>query len=274
MILTIAGWLAAPGLLYVSGSSAWHAFRDKAPGQWACAGFWACAAVIAFAALGVLGVTQAVILAVLAAVSAAGVAVVRKEVPGEVAGNLAESLGVAAGRLRGLPGWSRLQVPSLLSRAGGGAGATETEAVVAEAAATRNIPNVMEDPALGPAPEPAELVAGNVPAPAPYAALAAFIAGFEPEDDMALRMFMEGSAAGSVMVADAWHHFADTCLNSVGLDPAFVAGILEAGDSAGGHGTLLAQVHKRFGVIYGAVKEWVGAHGPLPHKAREFLTGE
>jgi hypothetical protein len=148
------------------------------------------------------------------------------------------------------------------------------EAAVAEATATRNIPSVMEDPALGLAPEPAELVGGNIPAPEAYAALAGFIAGFEPEDDMALRMFMEASAAGSVLVADAWHHFADTCLNSVGLDPAFVAGILEAGDSSGAHGTLLAQVHKRFGVIYAAVKEWVGAHGPLPHKARDFLTGE
>jgi hypothetical protein len=91
---------------------------------------------------------------------------------------------------------------------------------------------------------------------------------------MSLRMFMEGNAAGSVMVADAWHHFADTCLNSVGLDPAYVAGILEAGDSAGGHGSLLAQIHKRFGVIYAAVKEWISAHGPLPHKAREFLTDD
>ncbi len=145
---------------------------------------------------------------------------------------------------------------------------------VAEAVATRAIPSVMEDAALGPVPEPAELVAGQIPAAAPYVTLAAYIAGFEPEDDLSLRIFMESNAAGSVMVADAWHHFADTCLNSVGLDPAYVAGILEAGDSAGGHGSLLAQIHKRFGVIYAAVKEWVAAHGPLPHKARDFLTGE
>ncbi len=152
--------------------------------------------------------------------------------------------------------------------------ASSPEAVVAEAVATRAIPSVMEDAALGPVPEPAELVAGQIPAAAPYVTLAAYIAGFEPEDDLSLRIFMESNAAGSVMVADAWHHFADTCLNSVGLDPAYVAGILEAGDSAGGHGSLLAQIHKRFGVIYAAVKEWVAAHGPLPHKARDFLTGE
>lgn len=275
MILTLLGWLTALALLGTSASSAWWAWRSRRAGQWACAGFWACAAVVILAVLGVLGITQAVILAVLTAGSAAGAAAWRKEPPGEVMGNLAESLGLAFRLLRGLPGWSRLQVPSLLSRAGDGAAApADPVTVAAEAVATRGIPPVMEDPALGLAPEPAELVAGNIPAPAPYAALAQFIAGFEPEDDMSLRMFMEGNAAGSVLVADAWHHFADTCLNSVGLDPAFVAGILEAGDSAGGHGTLLAQVHKRFAVIYAAVKEWVGAHGPLPHKAREFLTDD
>ena len=145
---------------------------------------------------------------------------------------------------------------------------------VAGYAATRAIPSVMADPALGPATEPGEIAAAGIPVPAPYAALAEFIGGFEPEDDMSLRMFMEGHASGTVTIADAWHHFADTCLNGVGLSPAYVAGILEAGDSAGEHASLLAQVHKRFHVVYAAIKEWIGAHGPLPHKAREFLTGE
>lgn len=274
MILTILGWLTASGLLAVSGSSAWHAYRDKTPGQWACAGFWACAAVIVLAALGALGITQAVILAVLAGGTAAAAAVVRKEPPGEVFGDLAESLGVAFRHLRGLPGWSRLQVPSLAVRARDDGGETAPEVAAAEAVAARGIPPVMEDPHLGPATEPGEIAAGPAAAPPPYAALAQWIAGFEPEDDMALRMFMEANAAGSVLVADAWHAFADTCLNSVGLDPAFVAGILEAGDSAAVHGSLLAQVIKRLRVIYAAVQEWVAGHGPLPHKARDFLTGD
>lgn len=145
---------------------------------------------------------------------------------------------------------------------------------VAEHAATRGIPPVMEDPHLGPATEPAEIAAAGVPVPAPYAALAQFIGGFEPEDDQALRMFVEGCAAGEVAKADAWHAFAEHCLNGVGLSPAYVAGILEVGDSAGEHASLLVQAHKRLGVIYGAIKEWILAHGPLPHKAREFLTGE
>jgi len=151
---------------------------------------------------------------------------------------------------------------------------TAPAAIVADAVSTRGIPSVMEDPALGLAPEPAELVGGNASAPGPCAALAAYIAGFEPEDDMALRVFVEGLAAGSVMIADAWNQFAETCLSTVGLDPAFVAGILEAGDSAAAHGSLLAQVIKRLRVIYAALNEWINTHGPLPNKAREWLTGE
>ena len=85
-------------------------------------------------------------------------------------------------------------------------------------------------------------------------------------------MLSDGDAAGALAVADAYHAFADICLNGLGLSPAYVAGVLEAGDSAAGHASVVSQVHKRFGVIYGAIKEWVGAHGPLPHKAREFLT--
>jgi hypothetical protein len=87
-------------------------------------------------------------------------------------------------------------------------------------------------------------------------------------------MFMQGNAAGECAVADAWHQFGETCLSAVGLDPAFVAGLLEVGDSAAQHASLLAMVYKRFGVLYAAVQEWISAGRQLPHKAREWLTGE
>jgi len=272
MILTALEWLAALGLLALAASSGWHLIRDRSRSRAVSAGMYAGLACVMLAATGVLGWAAAAVLAFLFLGAAAALVL-----SGGRDGAARAALGHAGGGFTGLAGdagglWRRLR--GALPGSGPEPEAGSPEAAVAEAAATRNIPSVMEDPALGLAPEPAELVAGNIPAPAPYAALAQFIAGFEPEDDMALRMFMESSAAGSVMVADAWHHFADTCLNTVGLDPAFVAGILEAGDSAGGHGTLLAQVHKRFAVIYAVVKEWVGAHGPLPHKAREFLTDD
>jgi hypothetical protein len=258
----------------MAASSAWHGWQEKYYGPWISFALYACGTFILLAVGGVLSAGPASALATLFAVSA-GLLLIPEGKAGEDAPwDWRRALGALPVRATAGIGYLRSDIRSLLHRGASEPEASSPEAVVAEAVTTRGIPSVMEDPALGVAPEPAELVAAAVPAAAPYAALAQYIAGFDPEDDMSLRMFMEGNAAGSVMVADAWHHFADTCLNSVGLDPAYVAGILEAGDSAGGHGSLLAQVHKRFGVIYAAVKEWISAHGPLPHKAREFLTDD
>jgi hypothetical protein len=267
MIFTALGWIAALTATAATGYRTW--FMRDAPrdaGNWVVVLMWSVLAVVTFAILGAAaplpaGLYAAVAVTVILAIGRVWTPEGRHALAGDLRYGLAEP-------------FSALR---RLAHPGGGAREAEAsspQAAVAEAAATRNIPSVLEDPALGVAPEPAELVSGQVPAAAPYAALAQYIAGFEPEDDMSLRMFMESNAAGSVMVADAWHHFAETCLNSVGLDPAFVAGILEAGDSAGAHGSLLAQVIKRLSVIYGAVQEWVATHGPLPHKAREWLTGD
>jgi hypothetical protein len=269
MILTVLGWLAFVPLLAMSAASvgyaAYRRLALKEPSSFLPSLAFAAAGFAAAAGAGGSSIAGIVLAAAVTGFAAWAGRLWTARGWRELAGDVRADLAWAAGFLSWRPG----KRPRAAAAEEGSA-----PAAVAEAAATRSIPSVMEDPALGLAPEPAELTAGNIPAPAPYAALAAFIAGFEPEDDMALRMFMEGSAAGSVMVADAWHHFADTCLNSVGLDPAFVAGILEAGDSSGVHGTLLAQVSKRLSVIYGAVQEWVAAHGPLPHKAREWLTGD
>lgn len=273
MILTLAGWLVSLGLLYVSGSSAWHAWRDKAGRELAAAAVFACLAVTALAFLGALAVIPAAVTAAALAAAAAVTTLLRKETSGDLLGHLAEGIGLGAGRTRGLLGWLRLQGPSAVSRARDGADGPAAE-VVAEAVASRGVPPVMSDPALGAPPEPADAVPAGVPVPAPYAALAQFIADFEPADDLELRMFMDGHAAGSLAIADAWHGFSESALNGVGLDPAYVAGLMEAGNSAAEHASLLAQVHKRFDVIYGAVKEWISGHGPLPKNARDFLTGD
>lgn len=275
-ILSLIGWLAVAALAFAAVSSAVRGARKKSAGPWTAAAVFACAALIALPALGAVAWAPALILAGALAVTAAVITLARKETSGDVLGHVAEGLGLAGGNVRGLGRWLRSQFPSLVSRAAGGAaqdGPVPLEAV-AEHVTARSIPPVMQDPALGPATEPGEIAAANIPVPPPYAALAEIIGGFEPEDDLSLRMFMEGHASGSVAIADAWHAFAETALNGVGLSPAYVAGILEAGDSAGEHASLLAQVHKRFHVVYAAVKEWIAAHGPLPHKAREFLTGE
>ena len=268
MILTALGWLAAFGLLAVAVSSGWHGFRDKTRGPFAAAGMYAGGACILLAVDGALSWLTAAVLAVLSLGTAAGLVLAGgRDGAGRAAlGHAGAGMGHLGADAKGI--WRRL-----LRRVGGGGDESgETESVVAEHVASRLIPPVREDPALGLPPEPA--VIASVPAPAPYAALAQFIGGFEPEDDQALTMFMQGHAAGGLVIADAWRHFADTCLNGAGLDPAYVAGILEVGDTEGESAAHKAQVHKRFGVIYQQVQEWISAGRMLPHKAREFLTGE
>ena len=274
MILTALGWIAALGLVVLTGFSVSRAFRDKSRGSWTAAGLYACGAVCLLAVDGILAPLTAGVLAFLALAGAAGLAVAegRKNEAGwqgtakGALGHAGAGVGYFGADARGI--WQRI-----MARIHGGEEETETQAVVAEHVTARNIPPVLADPVLGPAPEPAAL-ATAAPVPPPYAALAAYIGGFIPDDDQALKMFMQGNAAGECTIADAWHAFADTCLGSVGLDPAYVAGILEAGDSAGSHASLLAMVHRRFGVVYAAVQEWISAGRQLPHKAREFLTGE
>lgn len=278
MILTALAWLAA---LVLAAMAAWRLSRivlipkrahtgkrmrgDSliAP-NWYALALWSAFAVAAFTLLGVFA-----------------------PLTGWMAAGTALAVALAGFRVWTPDGWSALR-EHLMSAPGDAWGdllralrqhgdaepAGETQEVVTEAVTTRGIPSVMDDPALGPAPEPGELASPAIPVPAPWAALAEYIRSREPEDDMELRMLAEGDAAGALAVADARHAFADTCLNMIGLDPAYVAGILETGDSMAEHASMLAQVHKRFGVIYGAIKEWVAAHGPLPHKARDFLTGE
>jgi hypothetical protein len=279
MIFTVLGW--AIGLL-LTAMAAWrlsrivlarkHAHTGKrlwrdsfeAP-NWYALALWSAFAIGWFTILGVFApLTGGLLAGICAAIAAAGFRVWTPEGRFALRTHLTHAFGDAWNDLLRADGQVR----------GGDPEAGETPAVVAEAIATRGIPSVMEDPALGVAPEPAELASPAIPVPAPWAALAEYIRSREPEDDMELRMLAESDAVGALAVADARHAFADTCLNTIGLDPAYVAGILETGDSMAEHASMLAQVHKRFGVIYGAIKEWVGAHGPLPYKAREFLTDD
>ena len=270
MILSLIGWPLALGLLVLAALSVARVARHRQ--EWPGPHAWympLAAGSALFAVLALLGVVGPL----------AGTL---------IAGGMAAILAWLA-QLWTRAGWHGLYIQlraslsfagetaaGIRGRAAGSRGGEPEQdspaAVVAEAVTARGIPPVLADPVIGPPPAP-EAIAAASPVPAPWAALADFIASFEPADDMELRMFTEGNAAGALAVSEAHRAFADTCLNGIGLNPAYVAGILEAGDSAVEHASLLSQVHRRFSVIYDSLKEWVGAHGPLPHKARDFLTG-
>jgi hypothetical protein len=268
------GWLATALLLIAAACSAWRAAREKALGPLAASLALASFATIPLAVLGALSPLRAGLLVLLAAGGAAVVTLLQKETIGDLLGHLAESLGLPFGYARRAARWGRSQGPSFAGRARGGAEAGEIPLeAVADYAASRAIPSLMEDAALGAPAEPAAIAQAGIPVPVPWAQLAAWIRDREPSDDTELRMFHEGDAAGALAVADARHAYGEMLLNAVGLSPAYVAGELEAADSMAEHASLLTQVGRRFGVIYGALQEWVAAHGHLPHKG-DFLTGE
>jgi len=281
-VLTLAhyliGWPAALILAGVAAVVMVRAVRHRDGGAWITLLMFACAAAAALTALGWLPLLPGVIVAAGTGAAAALLLKPWEKGAGNAAlGHAREGIGWAREDARGAWGWLRQRMGGFLaSRHGAEAEAGAPEAVVTEAVAARGIPSVMEDPHLGAAPAPADVGAGlaaaGVPVPQPWADLAAWIAGREPADDLELRMYSDGDAAGALAVAEAYHAYGDVLLNGVRLSPAYVAGILEAGDSAAGHASLLAQVHKRFGVIYGAVKEWISAHGPLPKG--DFLSDD
>jgi hypothetical protein len=146
-----------------------------------------------------------------------------------------------------------------------------------DAQAIREVPPIRQDPALGPTPEPAEVAAGmaaaGVAVPEPWAALAAWIAGFEPEDDNDQSRFIHGSAAGAIAVADALHAHGDHIVSAVRLDPSYGAALLDLGDAFAAVSGDAVLVDQRYHVIYGEIKAAVQNGLILPLSGDWFGDG-
>lgn len=144
-------------------------------------------------------------------------------------------------------------------------------------APARQVPPLREDPVLAPVPEAAQVAAGleaaGVQAPEPWAAVAAAIAQFEPEDDNDQSAFLHGNAAGLIAVAEAFHAHADHIVTAVGADPAYGQALLEFGDIIAAASADVALVDRRFYVIYGEIKAFVENGGYLPHDGRWISGG-
>jgi hypothetical protein len=114
----------------------------------------------------------------------------------------------------------------------------------------------------------------NAPVAEPWQAVAAFLSNFDPETDAEHIVFMQGNARGFLLIADGFHAYAETLLNSVGLDPAAVQGTVELAEVVAdcSHDVTLAL--RRFMVVYQKVMEAVSDGTVLPHNARDWLTGE
>lgn len=271
VVFGLAAFPAALVLLVAACAELYRALRARSRGQGTAAGVLGCAGVAVLGALGTIRPATAIALACLCAGAAAALTLVKgwRGSLGEITGETGAAFGRLGADIRRL--WQRLGGRLAALRGEEEAAPGLPAEAVRAAVASRAIPPLGADPSLGAPPEPAAITAA-APVPPPYAALASWIAGFEAADDQDLRMLAEGCAAGNVAVAEAWHQFGDRCLDSR-LHPAYVAGILEVGDTEAQSAASKIQAHRRFAVIYGAVKEWISGNGPLP-KDGDFLTGE
>jgi hypothetical protein len=110
--------------------------------------------------------------------------------------------------------------------------------------------------------------------PADHRAVATRIAGFEPENDAELAMFLKGEAAGAMAVASAWRHLAGTCASDVGLDPTVTQAMIELSDMRVETAHDAVMVLRQFFGVYADILEAVARGVKLPYKARQWLTAE
>jgi hypothetical protein len=252
--------------------------RPARPGTWpwTVTILWACLLAACLTALGAIGLMNGIIASVVLAVVAL-VALRRSSSAGAQIGagpaHLYRDAAAVAGRARRAASW-RAAAAGDDDAPGGPPPGGRMPRLRPEhpAAGSRTVPLLREDPALGPAPQPAE-VAASAPVPPPWDELAGWIAGYVAEDDNAQSAFLHGCAAGLVRIADAFGALSETAINDLGLDPAYGAALLEVAAAVAETAGDVALADQRYLAIYGALKQAIEDGLVLPHNARQFLGG-
>ncbi len=299
----LIGWILAVLFLAVTASATSRAIRGRDIRPIGPAVMFAFAAVFTLGVLGLIGVTTAIALC-LVTFTASAVFVVSR--PGEAkgknarkkrGGRVVRSAGRnAAGGFRYLAGDGKAAVDRAraarrlrdpghdTAQVKEGIPLTTVESAeefrripVAEALAEslggREIPHLREDKALGDLPEPAALIEAAARAmPVPWAELASWIAVQEPDTDEEEHVFIRGTAAGMMAVAQAMESHADLLLNVIGLDPAAVAAVLDLCDTFTAAAQDAALADRRMSLVYIEIREWLDSTGRhLPHRARQWF---
>jgi len=148
-------------------------------------------------------------------------------------------------------------------------------APTAALAALRSVPSVRDDGSLGFAPVPAEVAAGlesaGVEVPAPFRAVADWMADFEPEDQDDLEGHIAQEAAGWLTLAEAATTRGETLLGVRKLHPAYVAALLEIADDIAELASSAAMSDRRYHGIYGDIEDWHEEGNELPEDARGWF---
>jgi len=110
-------------------------------------------------------------------------------------------------------------------------------------------------------------------APAEWKPLVAATAGFEPADDGELLEWMASEVAGMSAYAEALTEVYETCVNSLGVDPAAMNAVHDTADAAADAATAMAYARQKFAAHYAEVREFAASGGLLPYDGR-WITGE
>ncbi|SRR5579875_482831 len=145
--------------------------------------------------------------------------------------------------------------PKTASQQGGSTLMTETPGPVP--AAPRAMPRARTRTGLDPA----------------WTALVAATSDFEPEDDAALLAWMAGQVAGMSAYAEALADVYETCVDTVGLDPAAMAAMHDVADAAADDAGAMADARAKFAAHYAEVREFAASGGLLPYDGR-WITGD
>jgi len=125
----------------------------------------------------------------------------------------------------------------------------------------------------GPARQPAPGRAARGSLPGPWAALAAATADFEPDDDADMLEWMAAQVTGMAAYAEALADVYETCVNSLGVDPAAMNAVHDTADAAADAATAMAYARQKFAAHYAEVREFAAAGGLLPFNGR-WITGD
>jgi hypothetical protein len=112
---------------------------------------------------------------------------------------------------------------------------------------------------------------GNTPAE--WKSLVTVTADFEPGDDGELLEWMASEVAGMTAYAEALTEVYETCVNSLGVDPAAMNAVHDTADAAADAATAMAYARQKFAAHYAEVREFAASGGLLPYDGR-WIKGE
>jgi hypothetical protein len=124
-----------------------------------------------------------------------------------------------------------------------------------------------------PVPGPRASGENHASVPGEWKQVVAAAADFEPEDDGELLAWMAAEVAGMSAYAEALTEVYETCVESIGVDPAAMNAVHDTADAAADAATAMASARGKFAAHYAEVREFAASGGLLPYDGR-WITGD